>query len=73
MAKKKILTEKERVSNDLLVAAGKFIEAHGGAAIVAGNIGIMNAEPLRPANFYLVIKITGRRPALVAQSPQEAE
>lgn len=62
--KKKVKPRKLSTSiaaDRLLRAAGRFIEAHGGAAVVAGGIQI-HQEPGETFNFRLSIKITGRVP-----------
>ena len=54
--------KKADTSDKLLRAVGKWVDAYGGNAVIAGNIGIMDilAEPL---SFYVCIKVTGKRPA----------
>jgi hypothetical protein len=52
----------------LLRAVGCWVQAAGGSALVAGNIGVMNdpgdifGETTARFNFYVCIKVTGRRP-----------
>lgn len=53
------MTKKERATDKLLSAVGDYVDAHGGAAMVAGGIGIIHEEKCR---FKLVISVTGKPP-----------
>jgi hypothetical protein len=59
----------------LLNAVGDWVNANGGNALVAGNIGLMDnpahgifEEGLDSLSFYVCIKVTGKRP----EKPLEA-
>lgn len=59
----------------LLHAVGDWVNANGGNALVAGNIGIMDhpamgifSEGLDSLSFYVVIKVTGKRPEIKAKA-----
>lgn len=56
-------------ANKLLWAVGDWVNANGGSAVVAGDIGLMDAPNLRdvltgpdPLTFYVCVKVTGKRP-----------
>lgn len=49
----------DKTADTLFKAAGKYIDAHGGSAIVAGGIGLIYESDFK---FKLVISITGRPP-----------
>lgn len=53
------MTKKERAADRLLKAAGSFVNAHGGTALVGGGIGITHQETFK---FQLVINMTGKPP-----------
>lgn len=49
-------------SDKLLRWSGKYLQACGGSALVAGPISIMSFPGEAENNFYLAIKILGRKP-----------
>lgn len=50
----------------LLNAVGDWVNANGGNALVAGDIGVMSSpgalDIFDPFRFYVCIKVTGKRP-----------
>ena len=69
MKKRKAIRKLSRKAavDRLLRAVGCWVESAGGSALVAGSIGIMD-DPgaiygeTAKLNFYVCIKVTGRRP-----------
>lgn len=51
---------REAAADKALKAIGNWVDAGGGKAIIAGGPGIMDAAG--QFNFYVCIKVTGRRP-----------
>ena len=58
--------KQEKALSRMHVAVGKWVEAMGGTALIAGDVQVQKAD--RPINFYVAVKITGRWPA-----PKEAK
>lgn len=55
---------KRSVSDRLLIATGRWVEAHGGRALVGGGISIETWPGDPDYCFYVRIKITGKKPTM---------
>lgn len=74
MAKKKRNARKpgiNQATNRLLMAAGAFVDAHGGKALVAGDTHIMG-DPSDPYRFTLCVKMTGLPPKAKSSEGSDA-
>lgn len=49
----------------LLRAVGRWVNAYGGRAMVAGGIGLMSYPADPEHTFHVVIRVTGRKPEKV--------
>lgn len=59
MNKKTGFSSADKATDNLLKAVGKYIDANGGNALVAGGIGIIHEGKYR---FKIVIGVTGSPP-----------
>lgn len=57
-------SERDKLTHDFLGQVGDYINAIGGKAVVAGDVGFAD-DPERSGCFYLRVKVTGRKPTSI--------
>lgn len=62
----------ESAADDLLKAAGRYVDALGGKAVVAGGIRIEQWPEDAALNFRVSVKITGQLPPARADTHQDS-
>ena len=63
----------EIVFDRLAKAVAAYVEAHGGAVLVAGNVRIIQWSEDRPGNFDIAIRCTGRKPKTTVEAKRIGE